>query len=437
MALTRRQARHRVYNSGSNIGLARNADSIEADGVVDSFFDDDAAGEGRYKGGAIYRPNISDTDDDQIRIADIIESNKLTHQGQAYTDLADLYYEIVGLMYPHEMNECIRLALRRVYFETYMPATLWLDGDFASSSLTTGPYNWTAAQQSTVASHVATGAVVTQLGQSGKRNLLLTNSGANGYMPTSNLYVNPGDKVYAGAIGRVNGAYTASVSLYDVTQSAALWTITSSSRSFVRMARDFTIPDGCREVELRFGGVESDAATEWDCLPSHLIGREGSQIVVPSSISEQWRFLGMGPASYGRQVDEYVHNASSRQLLMWRRREDFELYPLLEEANPYTVQINRDGGAPADSELWLHVMRPYSDTEDMDGDDTSTTNAPEDLFMAAVFYEYYDTCWRKYGSTDDNWNVLRDEQGVRLASQRQARPVSRPKTPQQYLRVSV
>jgi len=438
MTLTRRQTRLKVYNSGQNLGLARNADSVEADGIVDSFFDDDAAGEGRNKGSVIYRPNFSDTSDNQIRIASIVEANKLTHEGAAYDDaLSDLYYELVGGLDPHELNECIRLALRRVYFETYIPVTPWLDGDFSSLLVSSDPYDWTAVDINTAATKVSTGAVWTQLGQTGARNLLLTNSGANGYVPTSNLYVNPGDRLLAGAIGRCNGAYTMSVSLYDVTQSAALWTITSTSRAFVRMMRDYTIPDGCYEVELRIGGVDAAAVTEWDCLPGHLIGKEGTQVVVPSSVSEQWRFLGMGPAQYGREVESYVHNASSRSFTLWRRREDFELYPLLEEANPYTAHILRDEGAPSNSELWLHVLRPYSDIEDMDADETGTTNAPEDLFMAAVFYEVYDAMWRKYGDNDDNWRQKRDEQKYKLDTQRQARPVSRPKTEQQYYRVSV
>lgn len=430
MTLTRAQTRAKIYDLDMGFGKVIAATAVHEDGVLLSDLQNAQSAALDWARTTIVRPALSAPDRDKPFLA--FEGRMAVHGGDPYTDaLTSLAVEFVGLISYDAFNDCIRRALRHVYFEQMLAVSPYLDGDFSVSSLTT-PYSWTGGQVNTVATKVTTGNVNTQMGQSGPRNLVLTNSSATGYVPTSNVYLNEGDTFVTGAIGRANSG-TASVVLYDVTNSVALWTVTHTHRGFVRVLREYTVTSDC-EVELRIGGSEATAVTEWDTTFGHLAGREGSRLVVPTYISEKWRVLGFGPATYGRSVATYIVNATSRQEAFWNRVDDFEVYGLSEDANTSQVQINRDSGAPVDSELWLHALRPHSDIEELDNE-TDTTNAPEDLFIQAVRYEL--GCVLDVKIPGDKWGAFRDEAQAKLNAQRQARGLIKAKREQSYVSYSV
>lgn len=431
MALTRAQTRAKVYALGIGMGVAITADSAAEDGVSYSGLQNGAIANMDWTRATIYRPAVAAPNRDKPFLC--FEGQVAVHNGTPYTDdLSALGAEFVGLISVDEFNDLIRRALRHIYLQQIIPLSPYLDGDFSVSSLTS-PYSWTGAQVNTVATKITTGNVATQMGQSGPRNLVLTNSSANGYVPTSNVYLNSGDSFVTGAIGRNNGAYTASVSLYDVTNSTALWTETFTSRGFVRVLREHTVTSDC-EVELRIGAAESSAVTEWDCTFGHLSGRDGSIQVIPTHITEPWRLVSFGPATYGTGNAAYINNATSRQLVSWDRKDDYDLWPLGNDANATQIQIKRDSGAPSDSELWAHVIRPYADIEDLDNESDST-DAPEDQFMESVKYELGCVLVSKY--PNDGWQNFRDEAERKLNQHRNARPVISTKPERRYMAVSV
>lgn len=431
MALTRAQTRDKVYKLGIGMGVAITADAVHEDGVSHTSLQNGPPANMDWKNVTMYRPAVAAPNRDKPFLC--FEGQVAVHNGTPYTDaLTELAVEFVGLISVDEFNDAIRRALHHIYFEQFVAVSPFLDGDFSSSSLTS-PYSWTGGQVNTVCTKITTGNVNTQMGQSGPRNLVTTNSSANGYVPTSNVYLNNGDSFVAGAIGRCNGDHTGSVVLYDVTNSVALWTVTFTARGFVRVLREYTVTDDC-EVELRIGGVGESAVIEWDCLLGHLAGREGNNLVVPTYLSEQWRSLGFGPATYGRNVDTYVHNATSRQYVAWDRDDDWEAMPLSEDANTSQIQVKRDSGLPTNSELWLHCLRPFSDIEDLDNE-TDTTNAPENLFMESVKYELGCVLVKRYPNS--GWEAFRDESKAKLDGQKAARSIVRTKREQSYMSVSV
>jgi hypothetical protein len=431
VALTRANGRQRVYRLGIGMGTAITADAVHEDGVSWTGLQNGPPANMDWARTTVYRPALSAPDRDKPFLC--FEGQVAVHNGTPYTDaLSELAVEFVGLISVDEFNDVFRRALRHVYFEQFIPISPFLDGDFSVSSLTS-PYNWTASASNTTPTKITTGGVATQMGQSGPRNLVLTNSSASGYVPTSNVYLNDGDTFVAGAIGRCNGAYTGSVVLYDVTNSVALWTITFTSRGFVRVLREYTVTSDC-EVELRIGGTEASAVTEWDCLLGHLAGQDGNLLVVPTYLNERGRTLGFGPAYYGRQLATYVNNATSRQYVAWDRDDDYVPLPLSQDASTSQIQIKRDGGAPTNSELWLHALRPFSDIEDLDNE-TDSTDAPEDMFMESVKYELGCVLANKY--PNDGWQPFRDEAWRKLEGQRNARGVVKTKREQTYWSVSI
>ena len=440
MAFDRGDLRGKLYDLGIGLGRGLTLDSVPANGLgVTHAVEFTGKQEGQYAGLTIYRPTVVAAD--QERTADIISSSTtLTHLGLAYGDVTTLPCELIGLgLSAAELNEILQKMLRLTYFEDYWPLGWHKDNDFAAP-LTTTPHDWTSgAVAMTTIEKVTTGDDYTYLGQSGKRNLKLTGSAAgNGYVISSRLNVSATTQLFHGAIARVNGAYTGSYVLYDVTNGAAIYTKTFTNRDFVRIAHLDTIPSGCTQVEARIGNVTASGVTEWDCLLGHLLGHNGRSLIVPSHLSEQWRFLGFGPANYAG-LSTALSLASSQQLVTWQRggQADYELYPLLETANPYRIQINRGDGLRAE-DYWLHSLRPRSDIETLDNE-TDTSDVQEDDAMEILQYLLYDKLHAKWKDErgQSEWSERRDYWKAQVDARRLIHRVVQPTLPRPVLRIGM
>lgn len=415
MGLTRAQLRQKLYLRGWGLGFARTATAIPTaqkiitDAVA---FTNAAAGDGDYKGFWMYRPGAATAN--QIREASATnDSGSLSHEGVAYSgDTTVLDYELIGLLHPDELNDSIRRANRLVYFETFVPFSLWTDGDFAGTI--SSPYDWAANATGTTPTKTATQANNFR----GFNSLLLTGAGS---VLTDVAYVTPGDVLcHGGAAMGSDGNYLTTYSLLDVDNSnAVLETLNFTSRHFQHFSRRTTIPSGCYRVKAK---LETATNSIFDYLFSHIEGIEGRQLQVPSWGSEKWRILGVGPADYGRQVGTRIYNARSQHITQWYEPKDWQLHPFTEEANPYHIQVNRRDGL-GDEDYWLHGLRPFSDVSDLT-DETTQTEAPEDLIIAACEYVIAETLYRR--TEDQKWAVMKQEAGLALAAQRMARPVSEP-----------
>lgn len=431
MGITRRQGRYFIYDEGWGMGVARTASSVVAQGIVDAgLFLNTAQSTGDYVNRYQYRPEFTDTSPEQVRDGSVVSGSTWTHGGDAYTDLSSTMYEMVGLLHPHEFNDVFRRAQHDIFFETRFPLSMWLDGDFANSSVST-PHDWTSGASTCTPTKVTTGGTYANLGQTGHRNLVTTNSGVNGYVPSSTLAVTPAGKIVHGFSARLNSGTTGQYILYDKTNSAVIRTVTFASRSFLHTVYVDTFPAGCRQVEVRLGGTGAADAIEWDHIHSHLTGAESRQLIVPSTLHEKWRLLGFGPAEYGAEVTTSQYNASSRTFLggAWKEDEDFYLTPQSEEANPFTLNVLRKSGLGR-RDYWYHGLRPYSDINELD-DESDETTAPEELFMSAVHYELYSALHNKFKNPLDGsseWLALRDEWKADM-DRRTGRATGRPETP--------
>ena len=380
MTLTRAQIRSKLYNSIPGLGFASTADSVAADGIVDSFrFQDSNQGSGQYEGRNIYVPSLSG--DDRVKLAGAISGNdKLLHTSNSYVDQSWTAYEVTGPLSPDELNDCIRRALRRIYFEDWTTLYGFTDGDFSAADAS----DWTPNDSGTTSSKSATAAN----NDYGFRALLTT---AAGYTRTSEWAVNPGDVIVWGAISRVTASTaTATLRLWDATNSVLINTVNDrehSSQAPQRLLRVDTIPAGVYSVrgQLAVSGSGTPVAV-WDTLfgPIHTDTR---RFALPSWLNEPFKIISFGPGDYGTSRELATGRVNARALRRdgWRRPSDYEIDPLQEAPSARWLQINRPGPLP-ETDFWIHGLRQYSDIVDLD-DETDATNAPEDLILPAAKVE--------------------------------------------------
>lgn len=424
MSNTRGQVRQLVY-AGTKIpgaGHAATADSVVANGIVNAAaFNDSGAGASDYVNGWIYR-NLQ-ADPNRVKRGSVIVGSEWTHEQIAYTDaLTDLAYEAVGWLHPDTWNECIRLALRQIYFEDWFPVTPWTDGDFISSSVNS-PYDWQAAASGTSVTKDST----QDRGNSGKNSLVLTGAG---YTRTSSLYVRPAQRLTHGADYRAEGLVTATYSLIDVTNNVTLFTDSTTARAWRHVLHTDTIPPNCYEVKAQL--QTSSGVSVFDTTFGQIA--TDRELSIPAAIDEAWRLIGFGPAYYSAAISGTTSawDATSRLREAWLRPFDYDLDVLNEDANPQRLQINRDEGLSQERDFWIYGMRAWSDINPLT-DETSTTDAPEDLLLSAVYYQLALALTHSY-PMDPRWPQLRDEVKVVLDAQRFAR---RPMTPRREQEVYI
>ena len=280
----------------------------------------------------------------------------------------------------------------------------------------TDPWDWTAVASGTTVTKTTTQANNFR----GFKSLLLTGAG---YTLTSVYDVSPGDIFIHGAAGKGTAATTVTTySLLDVTNSATLEPVAMTGTNLQHCIRQTVIPAGCYQVRAK---LQTSATSVFDYTHSHMMGLEGRQIEAPSWLGEQWRLMGFGPADYGRDLGTRQYNARSQHFNGWKRPRDYQLMPLTEEANPYHVQITKRDqhgssvGLPA-ADMWYHGLRSYGDRVTMTGEggDGNTTEAPEDLVMAACLFAIATMLLTK--TEDAKWARLQAEAGAVLEAQRDA-----------------
>ena len=202
-------------------------------------------------------------------------------------------------------------ALTRLLTEMYyVPCWTWLtevpDGDMEQDNTT--EYAGTSA---TIAK------VTTQPGTTGKRSLSVTNTAANGYAQTAeSLRVKPGSSLLCSvnytpsATTGITGVFT----IYDVTNSAVIDTVTTTSASTVRLYKQVFVPPTCRLVKIRMGAEEDAVVTRWDELS--VLDNESPSVPVPWWVKRpgqvkafyEWRAYQSGYDQY-----EYEHSFRGEQ----------------------------------------------------------------------------------------------------------------------------
>lgn len=414
MTLSRANIRRELYNQVPGLGFSGTADSLTGATLTDTFvFNDTTLPSGHYRGMYLYRPDRT-TDDRIKRIVSHVPSTGVVTVASSYSNTSDLNYEVVGLLHPDELNACITRAMQRIFFETQLPLCGEItDGDMEAANTS----SWTASAGSLVMAKSSTATNVF----TGTYSLRLTNGAANQYAYSNNIRVLGNEPFFASAVVRADVG-TASLTVYDVTNSAIIYrAVTTSQELWQNLFVVSSIPSTCEEIQLQLGGTESNA----DCYWNHALFYRTQQtfLPAPSWVDEQHKLLKIRQCMYLAAKDTDTHDATSRTYDDWLQPSMFSLDPFRLETNPYMIQFKR---RLPNHELWVEGKRPYSDVEPLTTTDSDTTHAPPRLIYAYARQELVQVLRRRYPS-DQRWARMVEESSREV----DAETVSRPETPLQ------
>lgn len=411
--------RQSLYNEIPGIGVAGTADSVTSTTLVDVYaFADSTLGANHYRGFYLYRPDL--TGDDRVKkvLRNDGSTGTLTIAGSNYSDTSEVDYELVGVMHPDELDAAIRRAQRRVLFDVQVPlAGVVADGDMDATNTS----SWANVGLST-REKVSTAAFV----WSGFSSLHTIASGAGQYAQSDDARVFANTTFFASAVVRVVSG-TASLVVYDGTNSAEINTaVTSGEEGWARLWVYGNIPTGCEKVHVRLG---SSGAAELYWNHCVLYTSDRKQYAVPSYVDEQFKFNKLRQARYTTTISSQTQGgydaADSRTFMDWSQPQMFSLDPFHQDANPYRVSLLRQ--VPRE-ELWIQARRPFSDTEPLTSEGSST-HAPQDMVIAYAKHEIAKLLVKRYPN-NASWTALMAE----AMSEVDAETTARPATPRQPIK---
>ena len=410
-AISLKTIRQEMYNQIPGLGLAGVADSVTTTTLVDPYaFGDTTLGNNHYRGFYIFRPDLSGDDRVKKVASNTGASGTLTIAGTNYVDTSELDYELVGALHPDEFNSCITRAQKRVLFDVQVPLCGPVtDGDMDANNTT----SWTNTSLSTM-EKVTTAQYV----WSGFRSLHTVSASSAGYAKSVSIRVFANTTFFASCVVRVISG-TASLLVYDETNSANVNTaVTSGESGWARLWVYGNVPTGCESVHLRLGCTEA-AELYWNHALLYTSDRK--QYPAPSYVDDQFKFHKLRQARYATTISNQTQGgydaADSRTFMDWSQPQMFSLDPFQQDANPYTIQLLR---AVPREELWIQARRPYSDTEPLSSE-TSTTRAPLELLYAYIKHEIAKLLVKRYPA-NASWQELMKEALAEIDSETTARP---------------
>ena len=413
---TRRTIRRALYDEIPYLGFYGTATSVATTYLADTVaFQDTNLAADQYRGSYIYRPTTTG--------ANIIKkggtltntNGRLAITGPDYTDTTETVYEIIGPLHPDELNACIIRAQQKMYFETQSPLSLAADADMSTS----GVSDWTTVGTLGTKEKVTTAANVF----SGTTSLHLVNSATDSGARTASFDGEDGNlPVFVSTCVYISSG-TATLVLYDATNSAEIKSYSTTARGWTRLWIYHNTPPTCKQFQVRLLGEESNADLYWDHLVVYKMFDQ--RIFAPAWLNEGHKFLKLREAEYKRTFADHVDDANSRIMKDWYQPNMFSLDPFHPEANAYAIQLQRR--LPT-ADLWIEGKRPYYDLEPL-ATDTATTTAPLRMAVAYSKVEVANLLVKRYPQ-DERWLRLAAEANLELKAETQARP----EIPQQPIR---
>lgn len=287
----------------------------------------------------------------------------------------------VGFLYtgglsPSQLIAHINTALRRSRRQRLLPLTLVVDGNMEDIDDTA----WTF----TSATGNYGGGAVTgdNLPSDGSQSYVIVHQANNSYAESIALRVAPGEKLRAEATGRMTtatGAGVAQFIVYDKTNSAAIATVSTTSRVWVRMPVEFTVPAGCNSIAFRLAGTLTSTASAWDEV---LFWRtETSRFPIINEIVRGDDVLDVFQRRNRSKDPEGNYHADDFDLIRlpgWEVRVDEKAVA------PVTLELARSGW-DRNSPLLVECLLPYPA---LSSDDATTGADRDDIILRAKAMAY-------------------------------------------------
>ena len=182
------------------------------------------------------------------------------------------------------------------------------------------------------------------------------NTAANGYI-RQRFSVTRGEQVFVWAIARPDGAFTASLTLWDVTNNVQIGTaVTTTETQWQYMWRTENVPSTCEVMEIRLQGVEATADIKWGA--KSVMRTQNRRIQLDSTWDRSFKIKLMYGKFHGSGNSNGVIDAHSLDLTEIPESDyDFDMQP--PGANPRWVQLHTT--AYNQYPIWIQGRRAYSD----------------------------------------------------------------------------
>jgi hypothetical protein len=276
-------------------------------------------------------------------------------------------FELYGRMHPVDMKLAVEDALRKMYYLHTFPLTLVTDGDMETS----GTSSWSSTN-ATETKDTGSGDVH-ELG--GTQSLQVVTSATNGYTQSDNVAVESGSQYHIWADLRADGAFTARLQVWDVTNSASIDTEDWTDNDWGTVDFAFTAPSGCDNVAVRIVGVQNSATIHADNVS--LLRLDRHTYALPSWLTQPHNWVEQVLALDGdRPQSKRIHT-------------DKQLHHIFHDATavrPASIYFKfEDIGRP----LYIQALRPYlADASTVSGDST-TISANMDWIVTVAETEAY------------------------------------------------
>jgi len=347
-----------LYYNGTCSALGTTATLVDAVGLKSSL-----KGSQEWVGQYLYRPAAAAAGDMTRQIYTFDPATGTLVPDTAWTNApanAEAY-EIYRYLHPEkEMVNCIDQGLARCFYKYWDILTLVTDGNMETSGVT----NWTVSNSA--ATKVTSGV------PRGTQALRSTNAAASGYLRTASIDVRSSTSYFVSVYCRVisGTSVTATLTLYDVTNSAALATDTSTGMNWERLTCAYAVPSTCQQVQVRLTGSALNSITEWKDLV--LLPYSVDEIALPSWVTESAYVIDLYEA-----MGDYLYQHTPLQPWPWWR-----VVESRDAVVPFTARLSpRPNGHP----ILIEGHRPYGALSA----DTTATYCAEELAVAAIRCEAY------------------------------------------------
>lgn len=301
-------------------------------------------------------------------------------------------YEIHYKFYPNHVRDKANEILENIRRAMLTALTLVPDGAMEDTG-TVSTY-WTAAGTGGTPTLAKNTSTVLH----GRQTLSITNDGSTtlGYAKSNSMYLRPGTSVFVAADCYITGGDSAKLTLYDVTNSAAIDTAESAATGWVHFAFTANLPATCEEVAIWLESPAVSDVTYWgsvQLLPTDRVIYDYPGVLEWSEDLDKVVYFPRGVA-LAASTDDNAYTVFEKPQKLWSPSE------MLRDETAVTafrLQLKKGG---IDQALYVGGFVDYATLTD----DTDTTAAPEDIIVNLTYADLMDA-WAQEDIAEDKFEA--------------------------------
>lgn len=372
-----------VERYGLGLFIANGDIGAIATGTITSvlWLRDGTGGTDKWYGRPVYRPGNATGVADDIRYATTVTSAGVLSVDANWADSTlgtETAYILNKDLHPRWLRDAIQRMQEKTPARVMIPISLAADASQRASDATA----WGTAVNASAAKTTTAARIFI-----GNRAMEITNSGANGYLPTTDIGVDENKRIIYSALGRIHsGGGSAQMTAFDVSNSAVFGTtVAHPSTRYQWMSREETIPDNCHNINIRLGSTGATDVTNWG--PLWVIQHQDGLVRLPTLVAEAWEIEAIVCYRFDNLTAPDCYSARSLEQVEIPR-EAWDVQSTLADANQMAVQFH--------DRSWLRYPLmamcriPDSDTGALVSAEADVINVPLVLAAAKAATELFE-----------------------------------------------